>query len=63
MKIKTQEVKKSILKSLKSIKKDKEEDENKFIIDDSGDDDEDDVSLDSDQEVKNLLFFSTKKLD
>lgn len=58
MKIKTQEVKKSILKSLKS-KKDKDVEENKFIIDDSGDDDEDedDASLDSDQEVKTNFIY------
>ena len=51
MKIKTQEVKKNILKSLK-LNNDKAIDEKKFVNDEAEDDEDDDENeLDSDQEV------------
>jgi len=60
MKIKTQEVKKNILKSLK-LNNDKAIDEKKFVNDEAEDDEDDDENeLDSDQEVniKHINFYS-----
>lgn len=59
MKIKTQEIKKNILKSLKLDKKEEEEEKPNLEIDQQEEEsDDDERSLDSDQEVNNFPFKS-----